>query len=179
MDEEALRAELERHHREGYAWALNCCSQNPVAAEDVLQKVYLKILDGRARFRGEASFKTWLLSLIRHTAADHWRQENRRHATLIEYEQTAEPIGQIEPPDEMLERSRLHAVLARGLSSLSVRQQEIMRLVFYHDLSLSEAAAVMSVSIGTARTHYERGKDQLRKFLEAGKVIDESKLGRQ
>jgi len=177
MDEDA--AELERHHREGYVWALNCCWQNHAAAEEVLQKVYVKILDGRARFRGEASFKTWFLTLIRNTAVDHWREENRRQANLVEYEQRAGVSTQMERPDEALERGDIRAVLARGLASLAVRQQEMMQLVFYHDLTVAEAAAVMGVTIGTARTHYERGKEQLRRFLEAAKVTDESNLGRK
>jgi len=179
MDEEALRSELEKHHREGYMWALNCCSQNPVVAEDVLQKVYLKILQGAARFRPEASFKTWFFTLIRNTAADHWRQESRHEAGLTEYEQSTEALSQTVQPDELLDRNHLHAVLATALSSLPARQEEMMRLVFYHDLTLSEAATVMGVSVGTARTHYERGKGQLRRFLEAAKVMDESKLGRK
>jgi RNA polymerase sigma factor (sigma-70 family) len=179
MDEEALRAELEKHHREGYIWALNCCSQNPVAAEDVLQKVYLKILAGRARFRGESNFKTWLLALVRNTAADQWRQESRHEERLIRYERTAETWSAAERPDELLQRGQLHTALKQALSGLSDRQQEVMRLVFYHDLSLSESAAIMGISVGTARTHYERGKDQLRKFLEAAKVIDGPELGRK
>jgi len=173
-----MTVELEKHHREGYAWALNCCWQNHAAAEEVLQKVYVKILNGRARFRGEASFKTWFLTLIRNTAVDHWREENRRQANLVEYEQNAGASTPIVRPDELLERSDLHTVLVRGLASLAARQQEIMRLIFYHDLTVSEAAGVMGVSVGTARTHYERGKEQLRRFLETAKVTDESRPGR-
>ena len=90
-----MTVELEKHHREGYVWALNCCWQNHAAAEEVLQKVYVKILDGRARFRGEASFKTWFLTLIRNTAVDHWREENRRQANLVEYEQRAGVSSQL------------------------------------------------------------------------------------
>ena len=92
MDGAELRAELEKHHRQAYGWALSCCSRDPVAAEETLQKAYLKILDGSARFGGKASLKTWLFALIRNTAADEFRHRSRDRAKLIEYEQRAEPL---------------------------------------------------------------------------------------
>jgi RNA polymerase sigma-70 factor (ECF subfamily) len=50
---------------------------------------------------------------------------------------------------------------------LPSRQQEVLRLTFYHGLSVSQAAEAMGVSVGTARTHYERAKQQLRELLMA------------
>ena len=54
----------------------------------------------------------------------------------------------------------------QGLVQLPARQRETLHLVFYQDLSLSEAAEVMNISVGSARRHYERGKKRLREALD-------------
>jgi DNA-directed RNA polymerase specialized sigma24 family protein len=41
-----------------------------------------------------------------------------------------------------------------------------LHLVFYQDMSIADAAEVMEISVGSARTHYERGKARMRVILE-------------
>src|SRR5436190_6649951 len=83
METEELKALLEQHHASSFGWAMACCRRDIPEAEDVLQIVYLKVLDGRARFNGTATFKTWLFAVIRKTASDQRRRSILRGLTTL------------------------------------------------------------------------------------------------
>ena len=150
MNDERLREELARCHEDAFAWALHCCRDRERAG-DVLQAAYLKVLDGRARFSGTSSFKTWLFAVIRLTALDAWRERP--------FEQLPEIAVEPVEPDERIEPLR------RALTQLAPRQREVLLLVFYHELTVEEAAHVMGIGVGSARTHYARGKEKLKACL--------------
>ena len=173
MESSELKTQLERYQRESYGWALACCSRDTAEAENVLQAVYLKILESKARFDGRAAFKTWLFSVIRRTAADARRRKFFRSLKLVGYAQGESRAAREESLDETIYRSEVSTLFRRALDALPKRQMEVLQLVFYHDLSLSEAAQVMCVSVGSARTHYERGKKRLRRLLTESRAFDE------
>jgi RNA polymerase sigma factor (sigma-70 family) len=166
MDNAELKVELEELHSASFGWALSCCGRDRGEAEEVLQTVYLKILEGKARFRGDASLKTWLFAVIRNTALTERRRSLLRRLRLsADREPAREQASLYEAPTESFERSETQKQFQDALKSLPARQREALHLVFYEDLSLREAAEVMHVSIGSARQHYERGKKRLRESL--------------
>src|SRR5436305_3892997 len=172
MESSELKTLLEKYQRESYGWALSCCLRNQAEAESVLQAVYLKVLEGKARFDGKAAFKTWLFAVIRKTAADARRRHFLRRLKLIKYTEGAACAAQDESLDETIYRSELQSLFRQALAALPKRQREVLQLVFYHDLSLSEAAEVMGVSVGSARTHYDRGKKRLRQSMAGSGALD-------
>jgi len=174
MDSSEVRSLLEEHHRPSYGWALSCCRRDPVEAEDVLQSVYLKVLEGKARFDGRSSFRTWLFAVIRTTAADRRRKAVLRAIRTLRLAEGFRSTGWFEHPDEAVHRVETAEAFKSALAVLPRRQNEALQLVFYHDMSIEEAAAVMGVSLGSARTHYERGKKRLRELLERTEVVYES-----
>jgi RNA polymerase sigma-70 factor (ECF subfamily) len=178
MDGVELRDQLEKHHREGYGWALMCCSRNPADAENVLQTTYLKVLEGRARFDGKSTFKTWLFAVIRMTAIDYRRREMLRRLRLMQHHEAAAHVSYQSRFDDDVYRTEVQTLFRQALAALPRRQQQVLQLVFSHDLSLAEAAQVLGISVGSARTHYERGKKQLRQSMAQLGVSDESEFGR-
>src|SRR5947209_10236351 len=103
-----FKAELERLHSASFGWALSCCRRDQTEAEEVLQTVYLKILEGKALYRGESSLKTWLVAVIRKTAATEYRRRLLRSLRLVaEPNEVSDYIAPYETPPATVERSEV------------------------------------------------------------------------
>ena len=165
MDNPHIRAQLKELHLAAYGWTMHCCRHNRAATEDVLQIVYLKVLEGKAQFDGESAFKTWLFAVIRKTAAEE-RRRNIVWGFRFRFLGEAEDPESDESVEDTIYASEDRAVFSRALARLPRRQQEVLHLVFYQDLTIEEASAALGISVGSVRTHYERGKKRLRVELE-------------
>ena len=165
MDKTDLQGELERLHPASFGWALWCCDHRKDDAEEALQAAYLKVLEGTARFDGRASLRTWFFSVVRRTA---WEQRRRRWVRELLLGRWLGQQPNLAPnpsPDQALSCSEESRALRDVLTMLPARQREVLHLVFYQDLTIEEAAKVLHISLGTARTHFERGKAKLRDLL--------------
>jgi RNA polymerase sigma factor (sigma-70 family) len=144
---------LKELHQEAYHWSRQCCSFDEDLAKDVLQQVYLKILEGKANYNEKSQLKTWLFSVIRFTASE-WRKKDQNVYPMEMDFDTAEMEVEVQ--------TESHEAL---IQMLPERQKEVLLLVFYHNLTLEKAAEVMGISIGSVRTHYDRGKSGLKKLI--------------
>jgi RNA polymerase sigma factor (sigma-70 family) len=171
MDNQQLRAQLEQHHVEAFTWALSLGRFDPDDADNVLQTAYVNILSRHSVFSGRSSFRTWLFAVIRKTAAELRRREWLRRLRLVADADIEQPLDQRPRPDQIVHEAERSVLLRKAIALLPRRQCEVLHLVFYHDLSVAEAAAVMEVSIGSARRHYERAKQKLRQNVSAENTL--------
>ncbi len=145
--------------RESYLWARQCCSYNDEHAKEVIQMAYLKLLEGKATYNGKANLKTWFFAVIRFTALDYLKQLPN-YLSIEDLELKVVDSCEV-PSDNYLEI----------LTQLPQRQQQVLLLVFYHNLKLHEVADVLNISIGSVRTHYDRGKKKLKILITKEMVI--------
>lgn len=162
---EQLKLELERLHPVSFAWALACCRGRRDEAEDVLQSAYLKVLNGKARFDGRSGIKTWLLAVVRRTASERRRSRWLRRLAFARWLARRPEPGDANDAEAAHRRSEACRRVREALSRLPARQSQVVHLVFYEELTVEQAAQVLGVSVGTARTHFDRGKRRLRTLV--------------
>lgn len=171
VDHADLATQLQTLHPQCFGWALACCDNGREDAEDVLQDVYVGMLGGEngLRFNGQSTLRTWLFGVIRNKALAR-RRRARLHALLGATHAFRIDVPAPAPsPDESTLASERQERTRAALARLPRRQNEVLLLVFYHDLTIEEAAKIMDVSLGSARVHYDRGKKRLARLLAEGR----------
>ncbi|MEP0713155.1 RNA polymerase sigma factor [Algoriphagus sp.] len=152
---------LKAHHRDAYLWARQCCSFQDEMAKDVLQQAYLKILEGQAKLKDASKAKTWLFSIIRYTAID----EIRKAGKVVSLTDAYDPMDVIEEID---------ATDYEGIiKHLPAMQREVILMVFYHQMTIAQSAEILQIRLGTARTHYDRGKKKLKELIMKVQIQEE------
>ena len=131
----------------------------------MLQTAYVKAIEGRARFNGHSSPRTWFFAVIKLTAVERRRYRAVRHLALSRWFRGQPAPDAVPTPEAASGEAEEQRRLRESLTRLSSRQRDLLHLVFYQELTIEDAAQVLGISIGSARTHYERGKAQLRKLL--------------
>jgi RNA polymerase sigma-70 factor (ECF subfamily) len=127
-------------------------------ADDLTQEVYLRALPALARFRADASARTWLLQVTRHVCADHVRRSTRRRALRDRLVQRGER--------DVSEPARTGEVdLEDAIASLDEDRRLAFVLTQVAGLSYAEAADVCDVPIGTIRSRVARARSDLLEAL--------------
>ena len=170
---EPLLDTLKGLHADNFGWALACCAWQRSMAEDVLQESYLRVASGQARYSGQSAIRTWFFGVIKRVAAEQQRSQRRRALLTLRLVNRDENDGEESGgcAGNAVYREQSARQLQRALMQLASRQREVLHLVFYGELTLEETAEALQISLGSARTHYHRGKQRLAELLQ--EVSDE------
>ena len=117
----------------------------------------MAVLSGAARFERKSSLKTFLFGVIQNLARNRFRQIATRMRLVATHTAGTDDQGQTETQADARESRQVW----KAVETLPARQRDITELVFCRDMTIEEAAAVMGVSVGTGRVHYDRAKKAL------------------
>jgi RNA polymerase sigma-70 factor, ECF subfamily len=132
-------------------------------AQDATQDAFVNALGALHRFRGDASFRTWLLRIAANAARSVGRRQvRRREVGLVAAESVTSPAAD---PARRAEAVTEVERVAKLLDTLPTRQRLAVALRAQQGLSYAEIAAAMECTEGAARVNYHLGVKRLREML--------------
>lgn len=160
-DAEAVEQLVRRYLKDVYAVTHRMLGDRD-QAEDAAQDAMLNALRGLHRFRGEASFRTWVIRIAMNTARTVARRKTRRREVALEVARD----NAIDAPDAatLAVRGAEAQRAAEMLQKLPDKQRMAVSLRINEGLSYQEIGAVLDCSEGAARVNYHLGVKRLREL---------------
>ena len=131
--------------------------------EDLVQLTLMACVRGRERYRGEASFRTFLFAIARNTLLKHLR-DCKRDAPLDPEAESLADLGL--GASTALDLRREQQLLLTGLRHISLDSQIVLELYYWEQLSATQIAAILETSEAAIRGRLRKAKLELRGALE-------------
>ena len=132
-------------------------------AEDAAQEAFMKAFAALPRFRPEAPFRPWLLTIVANQARNRRRSATRREALALRVPvPSVGEIGVDASPEAAVLATERRTMLLDALHSLSDGDRDVITYRYLLELSELETAAVLGVPVGTAKSRLSRALSRLR-----------------
>ena len=136
--------------------------RNREEAWDISQEVFIKTHRSLARFRGESSFKTWLMRITANQCKDYLKKRRLDAVPFNDEIESHDAPSGVLGPDASVEARELGDAITKALEALPFKHRTAFVLREFDGLSYEDMAKVMNCNIGTvmSRLHHARKKLQ-------------------
>jgi RNA polymerase sigma-70 factor, ECF subfamily len=161
-DRLAMQVLFARRHVQVYRFVLRIV-RNEATAEDLISDVFLDVWRQAGKFEGRSAVSTWLLSIARFKALTVLR---RRPEEQLDEEKAGAIEDLADDPEVALAKKDKGAALRQCLTKLSTEHCEIIDLVYYHEKSVEEVAAIVGIPEATVKTRMFYARKKLAELLK-------------
>ncbi|MFT8321478.1 MAG: RNA polymerase sigma factor SigX [Bacillus sp. (in: firmicutes)] len=142
--------------------------QHKETAEDLVQEVYIRVLKSYHRFEGKSTEKTWLFSIARNVAIDHFRKNTNLKSRVMEkFDWSKQQIKADDLlPEEITLQSEEVQYLYKALKKCTVDQRSVIIMRYIQELSIAETAESLGWTESKVKTTQHRALKALRKQME-------------
>lgn len=134
-----------------------CYCRNKSDAEDIVQSVFLKLLQTEQEFQDELHKKRWLLRVTANQAKDfcasYWKQK------VVSMETAMSEAG-------VFMNAKEPSALYEAVMSLSSKYKPVVHLYYYEDYSVKEIAEILGIQETAVQTRLMRARQKLKKVLK-------------
>jgi RNA polymerase sigma-70 factor (ECF subfamily) len=160
-DRDAGEQLFERHFDGLYRFFCNKVGDD---SEELLQRTLTACVEQRDKFRGDASFRSFMFGIARIELLNYFkRQGKRRRVDALETS-----IHDLDPsPSRIAAGHEEQRVLLEALRRIPVDLQIAIELYYWEELSTTEMADVLGIPSGTVKSRLRRAKEHLEGELDA------------
>lgn len=165
-DQDAFASLVQRHQRRVFNMVLRML-QDYEEASEVTQEAFLAAWMGLPSFRGEARFATWLYRIAYNCALKQLERRKRERylRAAIEAEQILEEVNK--QAEDTLELRARQAIVREQLEQLPTKYRIVLTLRHIQEMTYEEMADILTLPIGTIKTHLFRARHLLKERLLA------------
>ncbi len=166
-DQDAFAQLVQRHQRRVFNLVFRMLQQYEEANE-VTQETFFAAWQGLPSFRGDARFSTWLYRIAYNCCLKQLEQRKRDSALqiAIQAEQALQEESCDERAAEELETYERQALVREHLSLLPAKYRVVLILRHLQEMTYEEMAEILTIPIGTIKTHLFRARNLLKERLE-------------
>ena len=138
-------------------------------ADDLLEEVWVRAFRSRDRYDDRLPAPAWLYGIARNVLLGHFRSQH----SLAAGDPGRRKLGEPDPwdaVDDRLDARRTVSGLTEALAALADEDREVLLLVAWEQLTPAEAAVVLDIPQGTARSRLHRARAQLRGRIETSEA---------
>jgi RNA polymerase sigma factor (sigma-70 family) len=155
-DLDRLSILFERHHKRLYNFFLGM-STSPDDGEDLVQEVFLRMLNYRHTYRDDSRFETWMFRIARNARIDAFRKSRRGRP----FADAREPASPDPGPEESLVRESETDLLRRAMALLSDEKREVLLLSRFQNMEFREIARILNERETTVKVRAHRAVREL------------------
>lgn len=167
-DEKAFRQLFNEHREAIYKTALRL-TESTVAAEDVLQEVFLIVWLKREQLSTVLNFRAYVKTIARNHMIRSFKQLTRQR----DASQTLYVIkgGQHQDTEDVVQDREFNKILQSAVATLSPRQATVYFLIREKGFSREQAAVYLDVYPETVKSHLELAMKKIRAYCLARLTI--------
>lgn len=147
--------------------------------DDLVQKTFTACVEGKERFKGDSSFRTYLFGVAHNILRSHLRKKRREGERFDIGVTSVFDLGL--SPTVLVAQHKEQQLTLQALRQIPIEHQMVLELYYWESMTAKELAGVLEVPEGTVRGRIRRAKQlleaKLRELSESDALVQSTLSG--
>ena len=143
-------------------------TKDRLAAEEVVQDVFLNYYHKSDQFEQKASIKTYLVKMTINRSYDYLRSWKNKKFAIFQLFQSYEKGA-----EQIYVEKELKGEVTAAVLALPLKDREVLLLYYYEEMTITEIAELLQLAVSTVKSRLQRARAKLRPKLSMEVMNDE------